>query len=364
MDDHEIAALRLRNQALTGPRFAQPGEAVAWLGAMQSQEAAVARWSIGSRCTATTDTAVLQALADGTVLRTHLLRPTWHFVANADLRWITELTRPKVLALNAYQDRKLGIDEAQFTRSQHAIAAALGSGTHLTRDELSGHLAAAGLAVTGPRLSHFLMRAELSLLICSGAPRDGTHTYALVDERVPAAPAKSRDEALAALASRFFHSHGPATLKDFMVWASLGARDAQRGVDGTAADLLQFTATGTAWITGRTPRARGADDAAHSAHWLQGYDEYLVGHSDSRRIAVGDTPHTGTTPPGEFVHVMIADGRVAGRWRRDGPAAICLRLRRPLQRHEQHALWQDTQRLSEFLGKPVPVRLVDGLNAP
>lgn len=365
MDDDGIAALRLRNQGLAGPGFARPADAVAWLGAVQSQEAAVARWSVGQRCEGAVEADVLQALVRGDIVRSHLLRPTWHFVARADLRWMTELTRPKVLALAAYQDRKLGIDEAQFTRSQHLMAEALGNGRHLSRDELSNRLEAGGLAATGPRLSHFLMRAELSLLICSGAPRDHVHTYALVDERIPAQPPRPRDEGLAELAHRFFRSHGPATLKDFMIWASLGAREARLAVDAAGTLLTDVPAAGGRWLTGSSPRCGEARAGRPpTAHWLQGYDEYLVAHSDSRRIAMGTARRDADSTPSPFIHALVVDGRCAGTWRRDGRHAICLSLSRPLNEAEQRALWLQTQRLSDYVGQPVSVRLADGPHNP
>ncbi len=210
---------RLHNQLLIQHPFDQPNEVVAWLGAVQAQEYGHAKWALGMRLPGATDVDVERAIAEGSILRTHVMRPTWHFVTSADIRWMLELTGPRVHALNAYYYRQQGLDDALFARSNAVLAKALAGGNYLTRPELQAALAGAGIVADGGlRASYLMMRAELDMLICSGPRRGKQFTYALLDERAPAASSLPRDEALAELTRRYFTSHGPATLKDFAWW--------------------------------------------------------------------------------------------------------------------------------------------------
>src|ERR1041384_6572158 len=93
---------RLVNQQLAHQRFSRPGDVVAWLGAVQAQDYGAAKWAVGQRMPAATDAELDRALAEGSIMRTHVLRPTWHFVSPADIRWMLALTAPRVKALHAY----------------------------------------------------------------------------------------------------------------------------------------------------------------------------------------------------------------------------------------------------------------------
>src|SRR5688500_9980705 len=128
---------RLVNQRLIRPKRATAAEVVAWFGAVQAQEYALARWGVGQRAPGLTDTDVERAFDAGDILRTHVMRPTWHFVAPADIRWLLMLTAPRVKAIMAPYDRRLELDDTLFAKSQRVFARALGGGTYLTRAELA-----------------------------------------------------------------------------------------------------------------------------------------------------------------------------------------------------------------------------------
>ena len=194
----------------------------------------MAKWSVAQRARGVTDSAVDRAFADGAILRTHILRPTWHFVLPADIRWLLALSAPRVHALNASYYRKAELDRGLFARSEAALARAL-KRRHLTRTELAVVLDRVGIRASGLRLAYILMHAELEAVICSGAPRGKQQTYASFDERVPPAKPLHRDEALAELTARYFTSRGPATVKDFARWCSLTVSDARAGVEMVAA---------------------------------------------------------------------------------------------------------------------------------
>ena len=167
----------------------------------------------------------------GRILRTHLLRPTWHFVLPEDIRWLLTATAPRVKARDARRYAQLGLDASTQRRSAKALAAALRGGNQLTRAEAAAVLTAAGIGVDGQRLPYLLMHAELDALICSGPRRGKQHTYVLLEERAPDARDLPRDEALAELARRYFRSHGPATAKDFAGWATLTLAEARAAIE-------------------------------------------------------------------------------------------------------------------------------------
>ena len=219
----------MHSQRLASGHFERPAEAVQWLGAMQAQEYAEAKWSIGERVDGCTDADVEEAFARGEILRTHLLRPTWHFVTPADIRWMLRLTAPRVHAANRYSYRKYELSSETLGRSHEVIAAALAGGEPLTRPELADGLAQGGIVADGLRLGYILMHAELEALVCSGPRRGKQHTYARFESRVPESPELAREEALGELALRFFRSRGPATIRDFSAWSGLTMADARAG---------------------------------------------------------------------------------------------------------------------------------------
>ena len=284
---------------------------VAWFGAVQAQEFGPAMWGLGLRMRSPGAPAIEQAFADGRLLRTHLMRPTWHFVAPADIRWIQKLTADRVKRVMATYNRQLGLDARTFTKSLHVIATALGDGQFLTRLEVGEHLTRAGIPARGPRLAHLMMNAELECLVCSGPRRGKLFTYALVDHRAPGASVLPADEALATLCSRYFRSHGPATVRDCAWWSGLRVADIRRALDMIGARRERVGET-EYWTAGQLSRSPARD---HQAHLLPIYDEYVVAYRD--RVAVPHSYTGFTTSPMAIVfqHAVIIDGQVAGTWR-------------------------------------------------
>src|SRR5260370_8551736 len=222
MTNLDIAHRRLHNQLITRPMFEKPEDIVRWLGAVQSQDYAAAKWAVGLRMQGVTDDVIEQAFTDGSILRTHVMRPTWHFVAPADIRWMLTLTAPRINALNAYYYRKLELDDAVFRHSNAVLGKALQGSKQLTRSELASVLQQAGIAADNLlRSTYIIMHAELDGIICSGARRGKQFTYALLDEQVPPTRALDRDEALGEFARRYFTSQAPATLHNFLWWSRL-----------------------------------------------------------------------------------------------------------------------------------------------
>ncbi|HEY0636684.1 MAG TPA: crosslink repair DNA glycosylase YcaQ family protein, partial [Pseudonocardiaceae bacterium] len=222
MTTRDVARRRLATQHLTAPALRTPGEVVSLLGAAQSQEFALATWSVAQRAPGLTPHDVQRAYDAGELLRTHVMRPTWHFVTPADLGLLLALTGPRVHQVNGHMYRSTGLDAALLARTDRIITDTLADGRHRTRAELAEALAAAGVEASSVRLAYVVMHAELEGLVCSGAMRGRQHTYALLAERAPDTrwPA-DRDEALAELAVRYFTGHGPATARDLGWWSGL-----------------------------------------------------------------------------------------------------------------------------------------------
>ena len=354
-----IAAHRLHNQRLVGAPFDAPGDAVRWLGAVQAQDYPGAKWALALRTRGADDAALDRAFDAGQFLRTHVMRPTWHFVAPEDLRWLLALTAPRVHALNAPMYRTLELDAPLLRRARTRFTKALRDGRSLTRLELAAVLEGAGIEARGQRLAYVVMHAELEALLCSGPMRGKQHTYMLLEERVAPAPALARDEALARLVTRYFASHGPATVHDFAWWSGLTVSEARQGVALAGSALERVPLDGkTYWMA--APIAP-VEDVASVVHLLPNYDEHVVAYRDhgpSLDPATTGAVRTRTDGP-LAVHLVARNGLVVGGWRRTlgkGAAVVQVDLLIALRRRETTALRRAAEEYGEFLG--VPVRMV------
>jgi hypothetical protein len=352
-----VGRRRLRNQAITGAPHRTPADVVRWLGAVQAQEYGPAKWALALRMApGARDADIERAFDAGRILRTHVMRPTWHFVTPDAIRWMLELTAPRVHMRMAPYNRHLELDAATLARACGVIERALGDGRVLTRVELGKRLTRAGIAAAGQRLAHIALHAELERVVCSGPRRDRQFTYALLDERAPRARRLARDEALGALAVRFLRSHGPATVRDFVWWSGLLTSDATRAfaiarARSEAIDGLTYWSLGDA---GRRDRTRERE-----VHLLPVYDEYLVAYRD--RKAVPHRPAGTSAPAGRlaaFQHAVVIGGQVAGVWRVTRAAAghrLEVDTAGRLSRAERDGLHAAAARYSETVGVPVTV---------
>ena len=359
MGNREIAWRRLANQHLIEP-LATPLDVVRSLGAVQSQDYAGGKWGIAQRTPAATDGDVERLLTDGAIVRTHVLRPTWHFVAAEDIRWMLALTGTRVRAAMASYDRKLELDEKVYAKSATAIERALAGEKHLTRLELRAVLERARIGVVQTqRLGHLMMRAELDALICSGVRRGKQSTYALIEERLPKARRMDRDESLAELAARYFATRGPATVHDFAWWSGLTVGDSKRGLEAVQSRFESQVIGGKAyWFAGSAPPVKTATD---TAHLLPNYDEYFIGLKD--RSAIGEMVKKRVVGlPGDsfFAHLVMAGGQLVGGWTRTVAArhmTFNVRLAATLSVPQTRALKAHAKRYSEFSGLPVKLEI-------
>lgn len=326
-------------QRVWGSQPEKAPDALRWLTAVQAQEFPYAKWSLGQRTTREKRTTVDAAFDGGRILRTHILRPTWHFVAPQDLRWLMRLSGPRVNAGNTRRYRELELDAKLLTRTNDVIAKAV-SERHLTRREIAAVLARRRVSTDGQRLAYILMRAELDSVVCSGAMSGKQHTYAPFDERVHSRKGPEGGEALAELARRYFTARGPATLKDFVWWSGLATRDARRGVEMAEPKLQRLVGDGrTYWYDEVSPRPK---HPGPQADLVQCYDETIISYTESRRDVLAAAGRLAAPAGvGGFLHVILYDGQMLGRWRpiqaRDGLTVATL-IDRRLGEMERKAL--------------------------
>lgn len=341
-----VPARRLASHGISVPRRESVAQLVARLGAVQAQEFAFAKWGIGLRLQDVVDEDVERAFTEGEILRTHVLRPTWHFVTAEDIGWMLALTAPRVhVAMRSYLQRE-GLDARLLRRALTTFEAALAGGQCLTRAELGDCLRRKRIDLAAMQLGFVTLYAELERVICSGPRRGKTFTYALLAERAPHGRPLSGDEALGTLAGRYFSSHGPATVKDFVWWSGLRTADARRGIE--IARLRRIEQDGLQYWA---PDDRAGRPATSSGvHLLPIYDEYLVAYRD--RIAV---PHGSAESPRlsvTFRHALVIDGQIAGTWtltRTPEPATVRITPLRPLTKRERELSARAAERYATFL---------------
>jgi hypothetical protein len=315
MNQTTIAHLRLVNQQIARQRFERPGDLVRWLGAAQAQDYLGALWALGLRTPGATEAVVEQAIADRTIVRTWPMRGTIHFVPPEDARWMLELMTPRVVQGLQRRLRELDIDAATLATSEKVVVKALEGGRQLTRNQLRDELEAAGVATAGSRGLHILGQLAHRQLICFGARAGKQPTFTLLEAWAPEARQLPRDEALATMALRYFSSHGPATVQDFVWWTGLTVADARAGLAAVAGQLTSKQIDGREYFMPPELASDAVDPGR--AFLLPPFDEFLVAYRD--RSASLDPSYANLVVPGGngiFNPIVVIDGRVSGSWKR------------------------------------------------
>ncbi len=349
--DRDVARWRLRSQGLVSPHAVSAAEVVGSLLAVQAENPSQSAWAVACRTAEPREDDLALLLASGAVIRTHVLRPTWHYVAADDLGWLVELTAPRILRQVDQQPAKQhGYDAARFEELTAAVVDVLGE-DHLTRPQLDAGLRERGHALDGQTLMLVLAHVELHLDICSGAPADGVHTYAATAGRVPSLRRLDREAALAEIARRYFTSHGPATERDLAYWATLTLGDVRAGIAAVAGELASFEHDGrTYWHRpGEEPPVGELEPAGHL---LQILDETYRGYQDSRLVldADGHVPGGRETSTG----MALVDGQMVAAMKRtvtDTRVAFELAAYRPVTDAERGVLDEAATRYGAFLGR-------------
>lgn len=359
MTNRAIAHARLRNSRLVGPPLGATAEAVAWFGAVQSQDLPGALWALAQRLPsgATLDSLGTE-LDDARFIRTHGPRPTWHFLAPADCRWILALVGPRVERQSATINRREGLDPETLERGLDILRGALAGRPPRTRPELGAALTAGGIdAAAGLPLGQIVMHAELRAVICSGPRRGKQITYQLVDDRVAPALPCPRDDALRELAVRYFQSHGPALAHDMAWWSGLTVGDVRRGIE-LAADALEGRRVDGKeyWAAAGAFDPRPADVPEPFVRLLSNYDEYLGSYVDYSPVFDPALPKARNVADVLGAHIVVRDGFVVGGWRRAlgrDRATVTVTPLVPLTTAEMAALEGEVEAYGRFVGLPV-----------
>jgi hypothetical protein len=316
----DIAKIRLISQQIAGTQLKTAKDMVAWMGAMQAQDYAMSKWAVGVRLPNSTDRDIETALDKGDVLRTHLLRPTWHLVSADDIYWMLSLTAPQIKTASQSRHNQLEITPAIFSKSTSIFEKALTGGKQLTREELVAELEKAKIATDENRASHLLFWAELEGIICSGATKKGKQTYALLEERVPKKADLTREEALAKLAEKYFTSHGPATIQDFVWWSGLTIRDARHALELVKSSFISETIDSqTYWFTNSFSMSE-----KEMVNILPAYDEFIISYTDRRASLPFENHSKAVSNNGIFRPVITINGQVIGIWKRTTKKDIVL----------------------------------------
>jgi len=346
----QLLQQRLSSQQLTTSATGSVQTLVAYMGAVQSQDYGMAKWALGLRLKGVTDKRIDDAFNKGEILRTHVMRPTWHFVSPADIRWMLKLTASRIKAAMSTRERYLELDSKIFLKCNTILEKALRDHHYLTKTEIEGVFSAEGIHVTHDRVTHIMVNAELDGIVCSG-PRHGLQfTYALLEER--AAPAKqlTDDEALATLARKYFTSHGPATAHDFAWWAGLSVSGALKAIYLLGHELSTEKIAGQQYFftgnlcTGKT---------SGKIYLLPNYDEYTVSYKDRSMLTVKDRaaqlPRDGNVL---FSNCIMQNGVVIGMWKRTAGKKDVLvepNLFKPLSALNQAKLQTAIKRYQAFM---------------
>ena len=317
----DISHIRLLNQQLASSRFSSVPDLVSWMGMVQAQECRMLRWAVGMRLKKPSMKAFREAYDAGSIVRSHLFRCTWQLVAAKDYRWMLSLcadkNRTAIRGYLLYCGRR--IEEWEYERANDLIRRSLEGKGSVPKDALLQSLEEQGLVDNAHVMSIYLRRAEADGIICNGLLDDRQNTYALVDDRIPQAPDMLREEALALLARKYFLSHAPATLEDFVWWSNLNVGECRAAIGSIRSELITEPYAGETYFIHRDCRVRGY---RRQVILLPSYDEYLIGYKSRHHAFEEEFRHRIHNRNGLFYPVILDDGQVVGNWHPGKDAAF------------------------------------------
>lgn len=314
MELHEISNMRIASQGIEPGQNKSVKDLVSWMGALQAQDLAMAQWAIGTRINGSTIDEIEAAFNRGDIIRTHVMRPTWHFASADDIHWLLDLTAPRIKSSLQTRHRELGLSTELLLKSEAIIENVISEKGFAPREDITLKLNEAGIRTDGNRLSHILFSAELEKIVCSGPLKKNKQTYALLDERAANKKKFTRDEALAELAKRYFKSHGPATLKDFIWWSGLSTGDARKAIDFVKSDFIsEVTNSETYWFCDSLSAFKKNKT---SVFLLPAFDEFLISYTDRSASISNVNNKKAISNNGIFWPVIVESGQVIGIWKR------------------------------------------------
>ncbi len=280
------------------------------------------------------------------------MRSTLHFVAAADVRWMLKLLMPRFIANSQGRYRWLELDEPTFARSAKVLTRALRGSKQLTRQAVYKALEASGIVTAKQRGMNIVGRLAQEGLICFGVWQGKHPTFVLLDEWIPESTMLHGDEALAELAARYFTSHGPATLQDFIWWSGLTTANAKAGLEMVKSRLEPMRMGDQVYWTAAATSV--AKEVYREAHLLPVYDEFTVGYKD--RSAALNPLYMKQAGNGIFTPVIMVAGKLVGTWRRthkSDTGKIALTPFTKFSRAEMKAIADAAQRYGDFVDSSV-----------
>ena len=356
MTVNDIARMRILNQRIAGSHFSSPDEVVRWMGAMQAQDYAGAKWAIGLRLPGSHEADIEQAVRDRKILRTWPQRGTIHFVTPEEVRWRLNLSTPRILSGAKRRHENLALTPAIFQQALELFHGALSGDKQLSRPDMMAVLEHAGITTAGQRGYHILWYLSQTGHLCFGPLEGKQATFALLDEWVPPADDIPREEALRRLTETYFCSHGPATVHDLMWWSGLTAKSIKTGLDLSKGLTCEEVDGKIYWMSEDLP---ATTLPVPSAYVLPGFDELLLGYKD--RTASLDREHLTHVIPGGngvFSHTLVIDGKIEGIWKRTlkrDHIAVELSLFRSLSSGQNDAAERAFTSYGKFMGLPVVI---------
>lgn len=354
MTSIDISNTRLNNQQISKTKFLEPKDIVSWMGAMQAQDFLMAKWAVGLRLKNANEKSIEDAYNKGDIIRTHLLRPTWHFVSCDDIYWMIELTGHRILSSMRTSHAYLELIADVINKSMDIITNALIERSSLTRQELEIELNLENINTDNFRMSHLLFCAELQGLVCSGGLHNGKITYSLLSERVPKKKTLTKDESLAELAKRYFTSHAPAAIKDFRWWSGLTLNDIRKALDFVKSDIISEKVDSETYFLPYNFNGKIKTD--ESIYLLPAFDEFLISYANRDASLAQVNNKKAISNNGMFHPVIVYKGQVIGLWKRmlkKDKVIINIELFRTLNKTSQVKIEKRAEKYGDFLEKKV-----------
>ena len=313
MNLYNVANIRANNQKIFNKSSASVPDVVKYITAIQAQDYNMVKWAVGVRSKNITENDVNNAINNREIIRTHLMRPTWHLVSANDIYWLLDLTAPKIISTLRTRLRDLGLTTDILNKSLKILERELSENNYLTRDQIKSILKSSKINTGENRLSHILMYAELNKLICNGDVHYNKVTYSLLEERVPKSKTFNKNESLFNLANRYFTTRGPATIADFTWWSGLNISEAKIALELCKDNLISENLNGKEYWFSESSDNIPED---YYAYLLPAFDEFILSYTDRTAYLPHEYMKNAVYSNGIFRPVILLNGKIIGIWSR------------------------------------------------
>ncbi len=310
-----VGNMRMRNQQLVNPEHSNPADLVSHMGAMQAQEYRLMRWAVAMRTKGTSAEAFRKAYDEGGIIRLHLLRGTWHMISAADYHWMLALCGQRGLSVLKGWMRASGVSvsDEEAIKVRDVLCITAGHKRSATKEDFSQALRSKGLEIDDRMLSYHIQLAEYDGVLCSGKLLSMKATYSLVSQRIaPASGPIGKDDAMLMLARRYFKSHSPATLADFVWWSGMNIGDCRKALRAMNNEIDAVDISGETYYLHRESHTA---DCRKSLILLPSYDEYLLGYKSRWHVIADEYRSRAFSNKGIFYPVVLRGSQAIGTWK-------------------------------------------------